>query len=182
MLNCTRCGRAIEPWEMGLYYGSFLCSYCYGERMKERERSEICTACYRHLKKSEAITRLGRTLCAPCAEKEEARRREATCKVCGRWIVDPNEKRIMPTGEAMCVDCYHKEMGAMRLAAKVCVRCGKSTVARFVTEKGEVYCPPCSRFVAEALTEERGPPIVVEEEETPLIKRLRGLIEKMLKS
>ncbi|MEM3030267.1 MAG: hypothetical protein QXH27_00890 [Candidatus Micrarchaeia archaeon] len=181
MPNCIRCGRAIEPWEMGLYYGSFLCSYCYGEKMKERERSEICTSCYGHFKKSEVSTRFGRTLCASCAQKEEARRREAMCKVCGRWIIDPNEKRITPTGEAMCVECYHKEMGAMRLAAKVCVRCGKSTVARFVTEKGEVYCPPCSALVAEALREERAPPVVVEEEETPVIKRLRGVLEKILR-
>lgn len=176
---CIRCGVEIEPWEIGIYSGSYLCSHCYQERASSRaEFPEICTNCYKRLREKEANRKLGKTLCEKCYEEEIKKQMEFQCVSCKKWIYDETVKRKMPDGRIMCLDCYRK-FGGGKLAARVCAHCERKTTEYLVSDVGKIYCSACSSKIAESLREPEEPIIEIEEE-SPVIKKLRGVITKML--
>ncbi len=177
---CIRCGVEIEPWEIGIYSGSYLCSHCYQEKVSHRaEYPNICTDCYKRIRENETNRKLGRTLCEKCYEEENRKMMEFQCVSCKHWIRDETLKRKMPDGRIMCLDCYRK-FGGGKLAAKVCAHCEKKTEHYYVSEIGKIYCDQCSIKMAESLRKPQE--IIVEiEEESPVIRKLRGVITKMLK-
>ncbi|MBI5159215.1 hypothetical protein HY992_03785 [Candidatus Micrarchaeota archaeon] len=179
MVNyCLRCGSIVQSWEEGIYAGYQMCSLCYNIRTSERrEFSQICTNCYKRLRENETNRKLGKTLCENCYDDEHKRMMNNQCLSCKKWVYDDKLKRKTPDGRVMCLDCYRK-FGGGKLAARVCSNCEKKTEEYYVSDIGKTYCSDCSRKIAESL--QKPEPLVIIEEESPIIRKLKGTITKML--
>lgn len=181
MPNCFTCGKEIESFEMNIWAGYQTCMNCYYRKIAERtEHSEVCTKCYTRIRPSQANKKLGYTLCEKCYEKEMEEKKAHECVKCKKYIRDLSNARKMPDGRIMCLDCYRKEGGG-KLGLKVCTKCKHETDTRYVNEIGEIYCPKCAVHVAEALQKVVHEPVVVVEKESPVIRRLRRVLEKLLR-
>jgi len=122
-----------------------MCITCYAESgRRQDEKTAICTRCGLHISPKDANLKLGRTLCKACYEELVKEQREHYCASCHRLIEGASFER--PDGSRLCLTCMQGQspFGGGRQGIRVCDKCGKMSVVRFVTSEGRNLCPNCA--------------------------------------
>lgn len=143
--QCFTCGRVIEPWDRDYVYRNYRCMDCYrvyGDVYAQK--SALCTKCDRRLAPEEANLKLGRTLCEDCYKKELERMRKEECAVCGKHFSATEQKFERKDGAFLCLACFRKQSPFGPKGPHFCARCGRSAMAVYVGEGGEILCMECA--------------------------------------